>query len=86
MRAAHERGLQIPRDISIAGFDDSLVARQLWPALTTIRQPVPDMSGAATQLLLDLLNGRDIPINEMSMKTDLIIRDSTGPVSSQITP
>lgn len=80
MKVAHEEGLSIPGDISIAGFDDSPVARQLWPALTTVRQPVQAMSEAAAGLLLDQLNARGVPISEVSMSTELVLRDSTGPV------
>lgn len=79
MAAAYERGLTIPGDISIAGFDDSPVSRQLWPALTTVSQPVSALSEAAAGLLLDRLYGRDNAIHELSMKAELVLRDSTGP-------
>lgn len=79
IRVAHEEGLSIPGDISIAGFDDSPVARQLWPALTTVRQPVRSMSEAAAGLLLDQLNARNVTVIEIAMSTELVLRDSTGP-------
>eukprot|EP00903_Cladosiphon_okamuranus_P004255 g4253.t1 len=44
MKVAHERRLQIPGDISIAGFDDLSIAAQVWPQLTTVRQPLADMA------------------------------------------
>ena len=53
MVAARELGLEIPRDVSIVGFDDSWVAKSVWPYLTTIHQPIEAMAQAATNLLLD---------------------------------
>ena len=53
MVAARELGLNIPTDVSICGFDDSWVAKSVWPYLTTIRQPIQDMAKAAAELLLD---------------------------------
>src|SRR5690625_4274994 len=40
MMVAHQLGLNIPNDISVAGFDDTPVAHQIWPSLTTVRQPI----------------------------------------------
>ena len=53
MVAARELGLEIPRDVSIVGFDDSWVAKSVWPYLTTIHQPIEALAQAATNLLLD---------------------------------
>jgi LacI family transcriptional regulator len=52
---AHRRGLEVPRDLSVCGFDDTSVATMVWPEMTTIRQPVGDMARAATRLLIDAL-------------------------------
>jgi LacI family transcriptional regulator len=51
MSAAHRRGLDVPRDVSVVGFDDTPLAMAVWPALTTVRQPVADMARAAITLL-----------------------------------
>ena len=48
----HQRGLKVPQDIAIAGFDDSFFATRIWPQLTTIRQDVAAMSERATQILI----------------------------------
>ena len=53
MVAAREMGFEIPRDLSICGFDDSWVAKSVWPYLTTIHQPIEAMARAATNLLID---------------------------------
>jgi LacI family transcriptional regulator len=53
---AHRRGLDVPGDLSVCGFDDTSVATTVWPELTTIRQPVGDMARAATRLLIEALH------------------------------
>jgi LacI family transcriptional regulator len=55
---AHRRGLDVPRDVSVAGFDDTAVATTLWPELTTIRQPIGEMAAAAAALLIDEIRAR----------------------------
>jgi LacI family transcriptional regulator len=59
--AAHELGLEIPADLSVAGYDDTQLARIVWPTLTTIHQPTYNMSHCATGLLIDLIRGNDVP-------------------------
>jgi LacI family transcriptional regulator len=49
---AHRRGLDVPRDLTVVGFDDTSISTTLWPALTTVRQPVSAMAAAAIDLLL----------------------------------
>ncbi|WP_028056783.1 LacI family DNA-binding transcriptional regulator [Sphingomonas phyllosphaerae] len=55
---AHRRGLDVPGDLTVCGFDDSALATTIWPELTTIRQPIADMSRAAVQLLATMLFDR----------------------------
>ncbi|WP_394647728.1 LacI family DNA-binding transcriptional regulator [uncultured Sphingomonas sp.] len=55
---AHRRGLDVPGDLTVCGFDDSALATTIWPELTTIRQPIADMSRAAVQLLAGMLFDR----------------------------
>jgi LacI family transcriptional regulator len=81
--AAHRRGLDVPGDLTVAGFDDTALATTVWPELTTIRQPVADMSRRAVLLLLDAIRRKNEgkaaqPVNEV-MAFDLIRRDSDGP-------
>ena len=54
---AHRRHLDVPADLTVCGFDDTPLARSIWPELTTVRQPVSDMARAATTLLIDLARG-----------------------------
>lgn len=53
--SAHRRGLVLPRDLAVTGFDDTLLATRVWPPLTTVRQPIDRMTGLALDLLLDAL-------------------------------
>jgi LacI family transcriptional regulator len=76
--AAREAGLSVPGDLSIAGFDDSEVARIAWPAITTVRQPVFDMAVAAADMVIAQLDGTT-PDMCRSHRHEIVIRQSTGP-------
>jgi LacI family transcriptional regulator len=78
MDAVRERGLRVPEDISILGFDDIPQASQLRPTLTTVRQPLEQMGRVATQMLLEILKNPDSKPNRIELPTELIIRDSTA--------
>ncbi len=56
--AAHRRGLDVPGDLTVVGYDDSALATTIWPELTTIRQPIADMSRQAVTLLADEIRSR----------------------------
>jgi LacI family transcriptional regulator len=55
---AHRRGLDVPRDVSVCGFDDTALATAIWPELTTVRQPIAAMSRAAIEMLVAEVNAR----------------------------
>jgi LacI family transcriptional regulator len=69
------RGIRVPEDISLIGFDDLPTARFSIPPLTTVRQPMFEMGQAAAQLILMLLEGRAPQLQKLS--TELIVREST---------
>jgi LacI family transcriptional regulator len=77
IQAARELGLDVPRQLSVAGFDDSEIAGIVWPALTTIRQPSYAMAFAAAGLLIDLVRGRAVPA-VTRLDYALVLRGSTG--------
>jgi LacI family transcriptional regulator len=52
LSVAHRRGLALPEQLSVVGFDDTILARSVWPALTTIRQPVYELAYTATEILM----------------------------------
>ncbi|HEX6524676.1 MAG TPA: LacI family DNA-binding transcriptional regulator [Streptosporangiaceae bacterium] len=79
--AARQRGLRVPQDLSVVGFDDLPVARWVSPPLTTVCQPLADMGAAAANMLGDLIEGVPLRSNRMELSTQLIVRESTAPPS-----
>ncbi|MFV0429217.1 MAG: LacI family DNA-binding transcriptional regulator [Arachnia sp.] len=79
IRAVRARGLEVPRDVSVVGYDDSPMMAFTDPALTTIRQPVRAIARAAVDALLRARDGGALDPAEVLFHPDLIIRRSTGP-------
>ncbi|AMK16595.1 MULTISPECIES: LacI family DNA-binding transcriptional regulator [Sphingobium] len=77
---AHRRGLDVPGDLTVCGFDDTPLATTIWPELTTIRQPISDMSRAAVDLLVREIRGgkmeKDGPPSHILLDYALIRRQS----------
>jgi len=80
MRAARARGLRVPEDLSVVGFDDSEQAEIVLPALTTVRQPLAEMGRMAVSLLLRLLEHQRVDALRIQLATKLVVRESTAPV------
>jgi LacI family transcriptional regulator len=78
MDAAKAAGLTIGQNISIVGFDDIFMSSQVYPALTTVRQPMEAMGEAALDMLVALVQGRVVLNPRQELPTELIIRQSTG--------
>lgn len=78
MKALHEAGLRVPRDASVVGFDDSRIATDLWPALTTMRVDKHEMGRLAVRELLKALEGEPDGEREIAVKTTLVVRESTA--------
>lgn len=78
MRTLFSAGLRVPKDISVAGFDDIEFAAVAEPPLTTIHQPRRELGQAAAMALIDLLRGRASP-KRIRLETELVIRDSVAP-------
>jgi LacI family transcriptional regulator len=78
LTAAHESGLDVPHELSVAGFDDNTIARFAWPQLTTVRQPIADIAEVATKTLLDQLQGRTEGVTDHRLMASLVERASTG--------
>ena len=76
MKAAQMNGINIPLDLSLVGFDDSPLAAQLWPSLTTIRQPVEEMAYHAARLLLGNIDGLSEEMESKEFISELILRES----------
>jgi len=76
MDAVRNRGLRVPEDISVIGFDDIPQAALVHPALTTIRQPLETMGRVATQMLIELMHEPQKKAGRIELPTELIVRDS----------
>jgi LacI family transcriptional regulator len=76
---AHRLQVAVPADLSVAGFDNTPLSGQVWPALTTVNQPIHEIALLATRILLRMLHGEDVGIEHHHLATDLVIRASTGP-------
>jgi LacI family repressor for deo operon, udp, cdd, tsx, nupC, and nupG len=79
IRAARRRGLSVPGDVSVVGYDDAPMMEFTDPPLTTIRQPVSAMGLAAVQSLLEEVRGHVTPHTEFLFRPELVVRGSTGP-------
>ena len=79
IRAARRLGLRVPEDLSVIGYDNVPVAAWVDPALTTVNQPLRNMAGTATRMLLDLAGGVEVPTSRIDLVTELVVRESTAP-------
>jgi DNA-binding LacI/PurR family transcriptional regulator len=79
VRAARRRGLTVPRDVSVIGYDDSAFMNCTEPPLTTVRQPIEAMGRAAVDLLVSQIDGGSTPVGELLFEPELVVRASTGP-------
>ncbi|MBN1269935.1 MAG: LacI family DNA-binding transcriptional regulator [Kiritimatiellae bacterium] len=82
MKAAHEKGLDIPGDISVVGFDDSRAATDAWPALTTMRVDKQEMGRTAVHELIALIEGQKSRNRQHLVRAELVVRSSTAPPAS----
>jgi LacI family transcriptional regulator len=78
--AARARGLEVPADLSVVGFDDVPQAQVSFPALTTVRQPLEDSGRQAVQMLLRLIAGESLEKDFIELPTTLTLRDTVAPL------
>lgn len=79
-----EAGLKVPSDISVTGFDNISLSRQIWPPLTTIEQPIKQIAELATNHLIAMLNNANLPVYHKEVPTKLIVRKSTSLASKNL--
>ena len=79
LRAARDRGLRVPEDLSVVGFDDIEPATLVTPTLTTVRQPLSELGRTAVNVLVRLLDGRASETPHIELATRLVVRESTAP-------
>jgi LacI family transcriptional regulator len=78
LQAAADRGLSVPTDLSVAGFDDLDLSRATTPPLTTVRQPLQEMGRMAVSLLIRLLDRHELEALHVELATELIVRGTTA--------
>ncbi|GGK30004.1 hypothetical protein GCM10010965_23570 [Caldalkalibacillus thermarum] len=81
IKAVRERGLKIPEDIAIVGFDDTILATIVDPPLTTVAQPIRDMGYQAMDLLIEKIEGQENTTKRIILSPQLMIRQTTCPLT-----
>ncbi|WP_329787488.1 substrate-binding domain-containing protein [Lentzea sp. DG1S-22] len=79
IRAVRRAGLDVPKDVSIIGYDDSAFMTCTDPPLTTVRQPIESMGRAAVELLANQISGNAVAPDELLFEPELVVRASTAP-------
>jgi len=78
IKAAHDRGVSLPQEVSVTGYDDITYASFSSPSLTTVRQPIDDIARIAVDLILERIRG-EAPFKRIVLAPQLIVRSSTAP-------
>lgn len=79
LSVAGKKGIPVPQKLSVAGFDDTALARVIWPPLTTIRQPIHDMGSRAARMLINGVTKTTEDIPPLMLEHNIIVRASTAP-------
>lgn len=82
IRGVRRQGRSVPGDISVVGYDGTMITEFVDPPLTTVRQPVDRLSLEVGRTVLALVGHRDVPTGELLFDPELVIRASTGPAPS----
>lgn len=77
--AAKDKGLAVPADISVMGYDDIELARYVTPALTTIRQDTANLGTRAAEILLASIDGNQQEMEALVLPVEVVVRDSCAP-------
>ena len=81
-----DRGIRVPDDVALAGFDDLAIARVMTPALTTVHQPIRRLGAVAAERLLALIHGHRVDERQTILPVTLSVRESCGCVSARGRP
>jgi len=83
VEAVRRRGLRVPENVSVVGFDDLPSSRWSSPPLTTVYQPLAEMGALAARTVLRLVRGERLEVPRLELATRLVVRDSTAPPPAQ---
>lgn len=83
MRGLKEKGLRVPSEVSVAGFDDLPFSKYMEPALTSVRQPSAEFGTVAVDMLFELMSGSLVGKRHRQLPFELAVRASTGPVKQK---
>jgi len=78
IRALHERGLRVPQDVSVSGFDGTVMARYYVPSVASVRQPTEEIARRSVELLCEMLEGGQA--QHIKVDYSLVEGESVGPV------
>ncbi len=83
---AHSRGIKVPEQLTITGFDDTPFAHQVWPRLTTVRQPLLEMGRSAAALLIERINTKQPSekFRHIALSCELILRESSATPANHV--
>ena len=81
LRAAAERNIRVPAELSVIGFDDIQMGRYVYPALTTVGQSIVQLGETAAELLLRRIATPQLPIDQRIVTPSIVLRESTAPVA-----
>ncbi|WP_138444977.1 LacI family DNA-binding transcriptional regulator [Sinomonas susongensis] len=82
LREARQRGIRVPEELSLVGFDGTALAEDSVPALTSVAQPLHDMGRTALRTLLRQARGEQLDSHRVELATQLVVRESTAPIST----
>src|SRR5579884_67095 len=82
MHALRERGLRVPEDMALVGYDDTWFATMTHPPLTSVYMPIYEMGVLAAQMLIALVEGGELADRQPVLPVRLSVRESSGPISS----
>lgn len=81
IKAITERGLRVPDDLSVVGFDDHLFSGYMTPALTTVKRPIEEISRAGAEKLLSFIEKKEMERSTVFFHTELVVRDSVQTIT-----
>lgn len=79
VKVSNQKGISIPNQLTVTGFDNAPASRYIWPSLTTIKQPITEMAIEATRILIRTIRGKPIESLSVMIKDELIVRESSAP-------